>query len=61
MLTKDRLSRMGLREGVIRCREEVHNGGWYNTLGEKLGWGDLTWKISRTSRQTSKTGSCLLS
>jgi hypothetical protein len=30
----------GLHCGQIRCRE-VHNPGWYNKLGEKLGWGDL--------------------
>ena len=31
----------GIRTGQIRCHETVHNGGWYNTRGEKLGWGDL--------------------
>ncbi len=41
MLTKERLADMKLREGAIRAKEVVHNGGWYNSLGEKLGWGDL--------------------
>lgn len=31
----------GLRCGQIRGRDFVHNGGWYNRAGEKLGWGDL--------------------
>jgi hypothetical protein len=25
----------------MACSEIVHNGGWYNLAGEKLGWGDL--------------------
>ena len=32
----------GLHCGQIRGREFVHNGGWYNRAGEKLGWGDLS-------------------
>ena len=31
----------GLREGQCRGNDFVHNGGWYNKQGEKLGWGDL--------------------
>jgi len=31
----------GLRCGQMRGREICHNAGWYNTAGEKLGWGDL--------------------
>ena len=31
-----------LRCGQIRSRDFVHNGGWYNRAGEKLGWGDLS-------------------
>lgn len=26
----------------LRARDFVHNGGWYNAAGEKLGFGDLT-------------------
>lgn len=29
------------RCGQIRSQEISHNGGWYNCLGEKLGFGDL--------------------
>ncbi len=32
----------GIRCGQMRGGELVHNGGWYNRLGEKLGWGDLS-------------------
>jgi len=32
----------GLSCGQVRSRDFVHNGGWYNRDGEKLGWGDLT-------------------
>ena len=32
----------GIRCGQIRARTIVHNGGWYNQRGEKLGWGDLS-------------------
>lgn len=31
-----------LREGQIRGAEVVHNGGWYNKDGQKIGWGDLS-------------------
>ncbi len=31
-----------LRCGQCRCDDFVHNGGWYNKAGEKLGWGDLS-------------------
>jgi hypothetical protein len=32
----------GLHCGQIRSRDFCHNAGWYNKLGEKLGWGDLS-------------------
>lgn len=32
----------GLREGSCVAYDFVHNGGWYNCRGEKLGWGDLS-------------------
>ena len=48
------MNSFGLHAGQIRsvnysnCREcgidekLVHNGGWYNREGEKIGWGDLS-------------------
>jgi hypothetical protein len=30
-----------LRTGQLRAKRLCHNVGWYNKLGEKLGWGDL--------------------
>lgn len=42
MLDKTSLERLGLREGRIRSDDFVHNGGWYNSKGEKIGWGDLS-------------------
>ncbi|MDP1689645.1 MAG: hypothetical protein Q8L52_00330 [bacterium] len=42
----------GIRCGQIRSHEFVHNGGWYNQQGEKLGWGDLTAAdLQRISRE----------
>ena len=32
----------GLRCGQLRGKQVAHNGGWYNGLGEKIGWGDLS-------------------
>lgn len=32
----------GLQEGAMKTADFVHNGGWFNTKGEKLGWGDLS-------------------
>ena len=32
----------GLRCGQMRSNSLVHNAGWYNRNGEKIGWGDLT-------------------
>lgn len=33
----------GLRCGQMRSKNQLtHNGGWYNGLGEKLGFGDLS-------------------
>lgn len=32
----------GLHDGQISDPDKVHNGGWYNLVGEKLGWGDLS-------------------
>ena len=41
----------GLYEGQIRGSSVVHNGGWYNNLGEKIGWGDLSEKdLQKISR-----------
>jgi hypothetical protein len=38
----DKDSLFGIHCGQIRYREVVHNGGWYNSVGEKIGWGDLS-------------------
>lgn len=35
-------NQFGIVSGQIRGDEYVHNGGWYNRLGDKIGWGDLT-------------------
>ena len=32
----------GIRCGQCCGKDFVHNGGWYNRDGEKLGWGDLS-------------------
>ncbi len=41
MLTKASCEVFGLREGCMRTPSMVHNGGWYNSLSDKIGWGDL--------------------
>lgn len=33
---------LGIVSGQMRAREYIHNGGWYNVRGEKIGWGDLS-------------------
>lgn len=41
IMTKDSLKLLQLREGQMRTGDStVHNGGWYNTCGDKIGWGD---------------------
>jgi hypothetical protein len=35
-------SMFGIRCGQMRGQDIVHNGGWYNAAGEKLGWGDMS-------------------
>lgn len=34
--------RFGLSCGQLRGSRVIHNGGWYNIYGEKIGWGDLS-------------------
>ena len=33
---------LGIVSGQMRGDDFVHNGGWYNAEGEKIGWGDLS-------------------
>ncbi len=40
-----------IHTGQQRSPSIVHNGGWYNKAGEKLGWGDLN---DRDFKQISK-------
>lgn len=41
-LKTEDLRRLGLHgSGQMRMKNLIHNGGWYNQDGEKLGWGDL--------------------
>ena len=42
MLTASRLPDLGLKDGTIRARDVVHNGRWYNGVGQRIGWGDLS-------------------
>lgn len=32
----------GLFYGQMRHQDFVHNGGWFNQAGERMGWGDLS-------------------
>lgn len=41
LVTKEWMLARGCTSGQVRMRETVHNGGWYNATGEKIGWGDL--------------------
>jgi len=34
--------KFGICNGQMRSCDFVHNGGWYNKSGEKIGWGDLS-------------------
>lgn len=40
-ITKNAFPDFGLKVGAVRGKDLVHNGGWYNGVGEKIGWGDL--------------------
>jgi len=42
MLTIEQMKKNGCHDGQIRSDDTVHNGGWYNLAGEKIGWGDLS-------------------
>lgn len=48
MLTVSDLERLDLRVGLCCGDDLIHNGGWYNSKGEKLGWGDLSLAKIRT-------------
>lgn len=42
VLTASFMEAHGCREGQMRgTGHRVHNGGWYNAAGQKIGWGDL--------------------
>lgn len=41
MITIKFLNKLKIYEGQIRGKEFCHNVGWYNEIGEKIGWGDL--------------------
>lgn len=36
------LESLGLYSSQMRGNDLIHNGGWYNRQGVKLGWGDLS-------------------
>lgn len=45
MLTKEWLAARGMKEGQMRGwgnKKVGHNCGWYDRLGNKVGWGDLS-------------------
>jgi hypothetical protein len=46
----------GIRCGQMRGNDFVHNGGWYNRQGEKLGWGDLSHDDLRNLRDQLDEG-----
>lgn len=48
----------GLRNGQMHHLQTrlVHNGGWYNNHGEKIGWGDLSDKDFQRISRGLKTG-----
>lgn len=51
---KDENLPFGLCVGQMRVRRIMHNCGWYNKVGEFLGWGDLSEDdINRIAREIS--------
>lgn len=48
------LERLGLKSGQMRQRDLVHNGGWYDKTGQKIGWGDLEPADMRHIKDTLK-------
>ena len=47
-------------EGQMRGDDLIHNGGWYNKLGEKIGWGDLSNEDFLTIRAGVEPGECFI-
>jgi len=45
----------GLHTGQMRAGSFIHNGGWYNANGEKLGWGDLSIKDVKEIKNNLET------
>jgi len=47
-------------EGQMRGDDLVHNGGWYNRFGEKIGWGDLSHVDFHTIQAGIEPGECFI-
>jgi hypothetical protein len=57
LVTAEWLIAQGCKTGQMRQNEKVHNGGWYNATGEKIGWGDLNQDdIDRIAHRLPKDG-----
>lgn len=54
MITSKDLEAIDIREGRMQYSRRVHNGGWYNKAGEKIGWGDLTDEDMKKISETLK-------
>jgi len=44
MITLEDMQLNGCIDGQVRGSELVHNGGWYDVTGKKIGWGDLSFE-----------------
>lgn len=57
-LTGSFMQAHGCREGQMRgIGHRVHNGGWYNAAGQKIGWGDLDDKdLERLAENMPRNG-----
>jgi hypothetical protein len=42
MITLQTFKALGIYEGNCVTKDTVHNGGWYDIRGVKVGWGDLS-------------------
>jgi hypothetical protein len=41
MISEERMTNLGIQQSQVKSSRVLQNVGWYNSTGEKLGWGDL--------------------
>jgi hypothetical protein len=60
MITKEMMQDCGVRVGNCVTKDTIHNGGWYDLRGVKIGWGDLSPKNLEELRKNIGADDALL-